>query len=150
MRLIIGVGNTFRNDDSVGRQAALALRDYDLPGATILEASGEGATLMELWQDATEVILIDATCTGQPPGTISCIDPRQTTIPAGFFHYSSHSFGVAEAIALAQSLGTLPPRLLIYGIEGSDFGSGQQLSPPVERAMQTVINHILEKSAPHG
>lgn len=53
----------------------------------------------------------------------------ENPIPADSFHYSTHTVSVAEAVEMARVMGRLPDRLLIYGIEGADFGSGDGLSP---------------------
>ena len=58
--LVIGVGNPYRNDDAVGLVVARRIRDLNLQGVTVIEANGEGASLMEAWQGADSVILIDA------------------------------------------------------------------------------------------
>ncbi|HEX2522283.1 MAG TPA: hydrogenase maturation protease, partial [Terriglobia bacterium] len=63
-------------------------------------------------------------------------------LPARLLHYSSHGFGVAEAVALAQSLNQLPHRIVIFGIEGKNFAVGAPLSPEVEAALNTLAEHI--------
>ena len=58
------------------------------------------------------------------------------------FVHSSHRFGVPEAVALARTLGRLPPRLIVIGITGADFGFGDELSPPVAAAADHVIEQF--------
>lgn len=36
----------------------------------------------------------------------------------------------------------LPAELIIYGIEGADFGFGPGFSPPVERAITAAVDAI--------
>jgi hydrogenase maturation protease len=50
--------------------------------------------------------------------------------------------GVAETVELARSLGRLPTRLLIYGIEGAKVGLGAGLSREVERAVDLLVEEI--------
>lgn len=141
--LIIGVGNDFRSDDGIGLWIARKLRDQVPPNVRVTEESGEGAALMEAWKGAPSVILFDAVQSGEKPGTIHRLDAQREKAPVSFFHYSSHAFSVAEAIELARSLGELPPKLLIYGIEGRDFGSGTELSPEVVDAAVSLIREVL-------
>ena len=82
--LIIGLGNDYRSDDAVGRVVARKLRAESLDGVRILEESGEGAALMDAWQGADFVILIDAVHSGAKPGTIYRIDAHAEEIPAVF------------------------------------------------------------------
>ncbi len=141
--VIIGAGNVYRRDDAVGLIVARRLKAEHLDDVRILEESGEGAALMESWKDADTVILIDAVHSGGAPGTIHRLDAHAQAIPTGFFHYSTHAFSVAEAVELARALNQLPPRFIIYGIEGKDFEAGEGLSPEVEKAVEEVVRLVL-------
>ena len=143
---IIGVGNDFRGDDAVGLQVARSIREMDLPQVAVLETGGEAGRLMELWQDPTPVILIDAMHSGVPPGTIYRFAAGVEPIPAGYFpSTSTHSLGVVESIELARVLRQLPSRLVVYGIEGESFEAGAPLSPKVARAAEEVVRRVLKE-----
>jgi hydrogenase maturation protease len=139
--LVIGVGNVWRGDDAVGLAVLEHLRAA-LPEVPMSAASGEGAALMESWAAVRHVIIIDATASGAAPGTIHRLDAQAQPIPAELFHYSTHDFGVAEAIEMARVLGRLPESLIIYGIEGSTFDFGAELAPAVARAVPDVVQRI--------
>ena len=140
--LVIGIGNEYRGDDAVGLIVARRLRSQVPEGVRVFEESGEGAALMEAWRGADFVILIDAVHSGGKPGAIHRIDARAEEIPGNFFHYSTHAFSVAEAVELARALGELPPRLVLYGIEGKRFESGAALSPEVEAAAGETADRV--------
>ncbi|MDY6900656.1 MAG: hydrogenase maturation protease [Cyanobacteriota bacterium] len=141
--LLIGIGNKFRQDDAVGLIIAEKFRNQLPPEIQIIEASGEGVALMELWQDATTVYLFDAVFSGAEVGKIHRIDAQIETVPAKFFNYSTHAFSVAEAVELARTLNQLPSKLIIYGVEGKNFAHGIGLSPEVERATEEVVQQVL-------
>ena len=141
--LIIGVGNEYRGDDGVGPLIARRLRRRDLPGTRVLHSTGEGTALMELWNGIPMVILIDAIHSGDPPGKIRCFDAGMHAIQRSFFGNSSHHFGVAEALALAEALNRLPQRLMVYGIEGKSFKHGTGLSPEVMKAAEKVEKKLI-------
>jgi hydrogenase maturation protease len=143
--VVIGVGNEYRSDDGAGIAVARRLRALFPAGVTILEESGEGAALMQAWQGASWVMLVDAVRSGAPPGTIHRLDARAAPLPMGFFHYSTHAFSVAEAVELARSLDELPAHLVVYGIEGADFAAGVELSPAVEQAVEAVVERLAEE-----
>ncbi|MGA3055928.1 MAG: hydrogenase maturation protease [Candidatus Korobacteraceae bacterium] len=143
--VIIGVGNEYRSDDGAGIAVARRLRALFPTGVTILEESGEGAALMQAWQGATWVMLVDAVRSGASPGTIHRLDARAAPMPAGFFHYSTHAFSVAEAVELARSLDQLPPHLVVYGIEGANFAACVELSPAVEQAVEAVVERLAQE-----
>jgi hydrogenase maturation protease len=140
--LVIGIGNEYRSDDGAGLVVARGLRAKNLPGMLIIESSGDGAALMEAWKAAASVILIDAAASGKAPGTIHRFDALTQPMPTGFSFHSTHAFGVAEAIGLAQALQQLPSRLMVYAIEGKNFTAGVGLSPRVAKAVQKVIAQI--------
>src|SRR5512142_1763686 len=126
--LVVGMGNEFRSDDAVGLVVARRISARRLPEVVVLEESGEGVALMERWKGARQAILVDAVSSGAKPGTIHRFDAHLRSIPAKFFHSSTHSFGLAEAVELARALGELPPRLVVYGIEASRFTAGVALT----------------------
>lgn len=142
--LVVGVGNRYRRDDAVGPLVADRLAERGFRG---VEASGEGAALIEAWNSEQTVVLIDAARSGAEPGTVHRFDAAAQVLPSGLFHYSSHQFAVAEAIELARALGRLPERLIVYGIEGADFAHGEGLTPAVEAAADALTERIAEEFA---
>lgn len=137
--LVIGVGNRWRRDDGIGPWVTDRMADS---GIETIEHSGEGAGLIDAWSGRDRVILVDAAQAGAAVGTIHCFDAVTTELPRRFFRYSSHLFGVAEAVETARALGRLPQALIVYGIEGADFGFGDALTPEVERAGIQVADAI--------
>lgn len=136
--LVIGIGHPFRGDDGVGPAVAEAVAALNLPGIATLSHHGEGADLMERWQDHDLVIVVDAMVSGADPGTITQWDAHSQTLPAAVFPKGSHVFGLAEAVAMARLLGRLPPRLIVIGIEGAEFRMGAPLSPAVARSARAL------------
>jgi hydrogenase maturation protease len=141
--LIIGIGNEYRSDDAVGLVVARRLKERLADSVTILEQSGDGAALMEVWRGAETVIIIDAMMSGAAPGTIRRFDASAQQIPKSGFCCSTHAFGVAEAIELARALGNFPQHLVVYGIEGKNFAAGVGLSAEVEKAAGETVRQAL-------
>ena len=141
--LVIGVGNDYRGDDAAGLIVARRLRELNLPDVRVIESDGEFTRLMEAWQDAENVILIDAMQSGAAPGTIHRFEATEQKLPASVLQSSTHAFGVAEAMAMAQALGRLPRRFIVCGIEGQHFAMGAPLSAEVARAILTILAHSL-------
>jgi hydrogenase maturation protease len=141
--VVIGVGNEYRRDDGVGVVTARRLRAQLPAEIKIIEASGEGVSLLDAWQGAASVVVLDAAHSGAPPGTIHRFDASTEAIPTAFLNYSTHAFSVAEAVELARVLHQLPPRLIVYGIEGSNFAAGVGLSPAVEAVVDSAIDQVV-------
>jgi len=142
---VIGVGNEYRGDDGVGLVVARGLLALTLPGVTVCEHDGEGLSLLETWQEAKTVILIDAVKSGALPGTILRIEAHLKPVPHQFFSYSSHSFSVAEAIELGRTLERLPAYLVIFAIEGQQFTLGSGLSESVSRAAERAVACVVSE-----
>jgi len=143
--LVIGVGNEYRSDDAVGLVVARRLRQLSIGNVTVIEVSGEGTDLMESWKGADTVIIVDAASSGAKPGTIHRIDARAQRIPTGLLRYSTHAFSVGEAVELARAMNRLPPRMVVYGVEGERFDEGTVLSRAVQGSVDTVVDLVLKQ-----
>jgi hydrogenase maturation protease len=146
---IIGTGSPF-GDDSLGWAAAEALRHalaMDDESFKWIEASildRPGAMLPLHWQGADIVILLDAVRSGATPGTRHCLDARD--LPDTSTLCSSHGFGIASAIGLAQALGNMPSNLLLRGMEADPAWRGFGLSPAVAAALPSFVADIAEEA----
>jgi hydrogenase maturation protease len=143
--LLIGIGNEFRGDDGLGPLVAREVKRRSLPGVAVVEESGEGTSLMQAWEGSHRVIVVDAVSSGQIPGTLHQFDVATLPLPRRFFHSSSHTFGLAEAIELARELHTLPGSMLVYGIEGEVFEAGVGLSQRVVKSVPELLQRMEEK-----
>jgi hydrogenase maturation protease len=140
--LIIGVGNPLRRDDGLGRTAARAIRQA-APGIRVLELEGEGASLLEAWAGADVVVVIDAVRGDGVPGRVHRFEPPVDQLPRTFASTSTHAFGLPDAVELGQTLGQLPRRLIVYGIEGADFTAGEGLSSEVDAAVPALVSRVM-------
>jgi hydrogenase maturation protease len=140
---VIGVGNEWRGDDAVGLLVARRLQADQLPQVEIAECRGTLTVVREAWNDAAAVIVVDAVVSGGPPGAIYRFNAHGGGVPGQLSRSpSSHGWGVAEALALGKVLQELPPFFIIYGIEGHNFGPGQEVSQEVEEAIPEAVRRI--------
>lgn len=146
--LVIGVGNEFRRDDGVGPAVAARLEELSPAVDVAYSPDGEPADLVTLWEDASVVIVVDAVHGGQgPPGRVHrlTVDADVVLAPKAT---SSHGLGLGTAVEFARALDRLPERLVIYAVEGEDFGFGRELSPAVERAVEQLAESLVEELGP--
>ncbi len=141
--LVIGIGNEFRSDDSIGILMSRMLRQKLPATIKVAECNGGGVELLEIWKDYNSVFIIDAASSGKAPGTISRFDLNKETLPQNAFNYSSHSFSISETVKLARKLNRLPTRLIIYGIEGKIFEQGTGLSYNLESVCDALLKNLL-------
>jgi hydrogenase maturation protease len=138
--LIIGLGNEFCHDDAVGLIAARRLREC---GVSAEEYEGDMTNLMERWQAADAVIVIDAVCSGAPPGTVHRLDASTSPLQRELFKNSTHALGLVDAVELARAIGMLPAKVYVFGMEVRDLSAGVGLSPEIERALPALIEEVL-------
>jgi hydrogenase maturation protease len=138
---IVGYGNPERGDDAAGLLAAERLRAQWFEAVSV---SGDALELLESWQGATEVIIVDAVVTGAPAGTIHVWDGAK---PRAFHaSNSTHGMGLLEALELGRTLHRLPARISIWGIEGRAFELGSEMTPAVKNAIREVTQRIASKA----
>jgi hydrogenase maturation protease len=138
--IVLGIGNPWRRDDGAGLAVARLLAGT--PGVEVLEREGEPASLIDAWDGADALWLVDAVSSGAVPGTLHRIDVAEQELPADFFRASTHHLGLAEAVELARALGRLPARTVFYGIEGASFEAGEGLSAEVAAAAARAAEEI--------
>lgn len=141
--VVIGVGNPDRGDDAAGHAVAKRLESAGLAGVEILRLPGEAARLLEACENAKAVFMIDACISGAAAGTVQRLDARESLPAETAFGFSSHGFGLAEAIALGKTLDALPPVCIVYAIEGARFELGEPLSRAVFQGVEDVVSRIL-------
>jgi hydrogenase maturation protease len=100
--------------------------------------------LVDHLRGCERVYLIDAADGGGPPGTIVRLqwpDPRISAEPTG----SSHGLGLAAALQLAESLGCLPPLVIVFAMQFERMRGTLRLSQRVATALPELSRRILEE-----
>ena len=140
---VIGIGTDF-GDDAAGLLVVqeLAAGPGLPPGVEALPCS-RPALLLDMLDGVDGAVLVDATRSGRPPGTVHepVADDLHEARPV-----SSHGLGVREALALARALGLAPKRIAIIGIEAGST-SGDSLSRPVRAALAEATARVRARCA---
>lgn len=149
--LIIGIGSDFRCDDRIGLYICDLIMDAIsgnpmVKKIDVMKMSGEGTELMDKWQGYETVIIADASQYKGSPGRIARLDVTQTGLTSDFFHYSTHSFSLAEAVELSRNLGRLPQNLIVYAIEGVNFQTGREITLEVEISGVKTARSIIREA----
>ena len=134
---LIGLGNDLRGDDAAGLLVARAARGR-AEGIEVVESSGEPIDLLDAWEGFEAVVVVDAVSSGAEPGTVHRLDAAAGPLPTPFASPSTHALGLAEAVELGRALDRLPPRLVVFGIEGAEFSAGAEPGPAVLEAVAGV------------
>jgi hydrogenase maturation protease len=115
-------------------------------GLRAAEFEGEPVGLLDAWEGAGLAIVIDAVSSGAPAGTVHRLDASAQPLPASLAGApSTHAVGLGQAIELARTLGRLPARLVVYGIEGERFSASEELSPSVAEALNGLVEQVRDE-----
>jgi len=145
--LVVGLGNPLLRDDSVGLQVAAALRPRleNRPDIEVAEDYRGGLRLMESMIGFDRAIVIDAICSGAPPGTIHRLTPH--AVPTQH-SASSHDLNLPTALELGRQAGAHLPAssdILIVAVESADMTTfGETLTPEVEAAVPLAVQAVLD------
>ena len=148
--VVIGAGNGYRSDDGAGLVVVQRLRERVPNGVNVRSVHGEATEVMTAWRGFHTAIVVDAVSSGAQAGRVHRFDAIERPLPTEFFRFSTHGFGVVDAIELGRALGTLPSRILVYGIEGADFGAGTEITPQVAEAIDAVVTRIVQDVGKDG
>ena len=141
--VVIGVGNPLRGDDAAGVSVAERLGPRVPDGVEVVSCNEEPSRLMEAWEGAESVVLVDTVSSGAPPGTLHRFDAGEEAVPARTFRSSTHAIGISDTIELARALGRLPRRVRVFGIEAGGFATGAELTPAVDSAVAFLVKDVL-------
>jgi hydrogenase maturation protease len=145
--LVAGVGNLFLGDDGFGVEVVRRLRPRS--GLTVVDFGIRGWDLaFALGQSWQQVILVDAVASGHPPGTLTVIEPDlQALISDPPAALASHTLIPGQVLALARSMGPVPPIRLV-GCQPGDLPDEDDvqvgLSAPVAAAVEPALRLIDE------
>ncbi len=145
--LVTGVGNEFRHDDAAGFLVARQVAARGLAHLVVTLTQGVDVAWLDAWTAFDAVFIVDAVAADQSPGAIQRWDAVAAPLPAARLRGSTHDLGLGELVELARTLGRLPHRLIVYGIEGATFDPGCGLSPPVTAAVARVAQRIVQEAA---
>jgi hydrogenase maturation protease len=144
--VVIGVGNAYRGDDGAGREVAKRVQERVRDELEVVVCELEPTRLIDAWHGAEAALVVDAVSSGAEPGTVHRFDATAEAIPSRDFRSSTHALGIGETIELARAIGKLPPRIVVFGVEGEAFGSGTELSGPAQEGVERAVELVLEEA----
>ena len=146
--LVAGVGNPDRGDDGAGPQVVARIALLGLPGLDLIEQA-EPLDLVPHLRQRDHVVIVDASAPRGRPGRVRVQRVGDTALTSGGLGGGgTHGFGVVEAVELARSLGPLPSRLVLIGVEAATFEHSRTLSPAVHAGLDAAIQAVLAAITP--
>ncbi len=142
---ILGIGSPAGDDQAgwwvVDELHALGIENGN--GIELVRLDRPGAALVPRLEYAAHVVLVDAMSSNAVAGTIRHFDRMDWRGYDGGL--SSHGFGVFDALALAEAMDSLPPRLDLYGIEIGTLALDDAITPAVREAARTLAAGLADR-----
>mgnify|MGYP005811191387 CR=1 FL=1 len=139
--VVIGLGNCYRRDDGVGVAAAMAMERLAWPNVVVRTGIAEPMGVVEAWTGAVLAVVIDAAiATPSTPGRVHRCQLEE--VPNEGEGLSSHGIDIGRTHALARELGRAPGQVVVFAVEAADTGHGDELTPPVARAVPVVVGMV--------
>ena len=152
--LILGLGNPYLRDDSVGLRVVEAVSRMieGIPNIRTHQASVAGFDILDLLAGFDRAVIVDSIRTpAGSPGSVYRLLPEDlpTTERLG----SMHEINLSTALAVAREMGIEMPReVVVYAVEVEDDRTfGETCTSQVEKAISMVATlAIREARAPVG
>ncbi|MEQ9407428.1 MAG: hydrogenase maturation protease [Fuerstiella sp.] len=113
------------------------------------------------WLEGVQILhVVDACRSDHPAGTIHRLawsdcrammdntSPEQPGLDLG--GQSTHDFGLADVLRLAEQTRRLPAEVIVWAIDGKNFQLGHEISEDVERVLWNVVANIRAETAVNG
>jgi len=141
--LILCCGHMDRGDDAIGPLCAAALEVFHIPTRTL---EGVSSQLLEAFQQAEHVIVVDAIVSGQvAPGTLHSSEAADPQFAPQTARCSANGLGLNQAVRLARALRCLPTSLTLLGLEATQFDWASTLSTPIPAAMPQLVAAVVQQ-----
>jgi hydrogenase maturation protease len=140
--LVIGFGQTLRSDDGIGLQVVRTLRASHATavgrGVEVewIEAGGSVLAYTESLAGCAGLIAVDAVDGAMAPGCVQVFEGEDMDrVLRRDRALSTHAAGLAELLALARTLGVLPPRRALVAVQLATLAWGETPSQAVSAAL---------------
>ncbi len=130
--LVMGIGNMLLQDEGAGvRTVEEFARKYETPQCVeLLDGGTSGIELLQYLEERDVLILIDVVRNGEPFGTLTRFEGDD--VPSVFQKkISPHQLGLSDLLATARLMGSIPNKVILYGIEPKTIDTGLELSTEI-------------------
>ena len=145
--MIIGIGNILLSDEGFGVHVINELKKLKLPPyVEVYDGATLGLEILNLMDEASKAVIVDAVRGGNKPGTIYRFKLGELMLKSYEFKMiSMHELDFATAIKLGRGAYKLPEEILVIGVEPKRIEIGLELSDEVKKIMPEVLRLIFKE-----
>jgi len=133
--LILGIGNTLRQDDGFGVHLAEALKKENLPENVEILPLGTEDILSVAFEKFQKIVILDCIRLGGEKGTLYFIDDFTFSCDTPVSSHQMHPLSYLANQAKEQ-------KVFLFGIEPYSTEWGQTLTPKAEKRIPDAIEFI--------
>jgi hydrogenase maturation protease len=139
--LIMGLGNVLLQDEGIGVHSLHELEKLEWPDhIDLLDGGTGGFVLLSLFQEYKKLVIIDATLSDEPEGTIKIIHPKfAKDFPKSL---STHELGLKDMIESAILLRKVPEIHLIAVSINPEQDMNMELTPKIKERIPEVVKAV--------
>jgi len=144
---IVGIGNILMGDDGLGPYVIQILMSrFDFPDhVELVDGGTPGLDFLPYISHARSVIVLDTVSSKGTPGEIKIYRDREIIGSAPPPRMSPHQPGLRESLMATELTDASPQEMVLIGVVPETVEQGTTLSPPVQSAVQNVIDTVLEE-----
>lgn len=138
--LLLGLGNMLLQDEGLGVRALdrLLERFYLPEQVQAIDGGTLGLDLLPLLEDASDLLVLDAIHGNRLPGTLVRLEGDE--IPSALaLKMSMHQLGLQDLLAVGKLRGSLPERIVLWGMQPASLAIGLDLSYAVTHQLDALI-----------
>jgi hydrogenase maturation protease len=143
---ILGVGNILLKDEGVGVRVIERLAEqFEFPDhVRVVDGGVLGIRLLGIIADTDVLIVVDAVCNQNPPGTLYRLTDEQ--VPRRVLaKQSMHQMDLPEVLALCGAIDQ-HPQVVVVGIEPEDMSTMDiELTATIAAQLDTLASMVLEE-----
>lgn len=141
MRYLVGIGNYYGFDDSIGLRVAEAIGERGLDRD--FRAVDLGGNLLDLAHylgaEVEQVLIVDSARMGSAPGEYAFFTPEDVSSRKRTAGFSTHEGDLLKVLEFTASVGGPLAPITIMGIEPAELGNEPGLSAPLVRRFDEYV-----------
>jgi hydrogenase maturation protease len=142
VRYLVGIGNYYGLDDSIGLRVAEAIGERGLDRD--FRAVDLGGNLLDLAHylgaEVEQVLIVDSARMGSTPGEFAFFTPADVTSRKHVAGFSTHEGDLLKVLEFAASVGGPLAPVTILGIEPAEVGDEPGLSAPLAERFDEYVD----------
>ncbi len=146
MRYLIGIGNYYGLDDSIGLRLAEWIGDRELPeGCRAIDLGGNLLDVVHyLGADVERALIVDSARMGLEPGDYAFFSPDQVASRKQTGGVSTHEGDLMKVLEFAAATGELRAPVTIMGIEPAAISDEPGLSEVLAARFDEYVGAAME------